>query len=136
MDEDKYKLLTACKDGDEKQLAELLKDPNINIDDVYICGETLLYTACFYGHIDVVQLLLDYGANINKFDAISITPLATAVHNGHYNVVKLLLNNGADMKIPTTSGFTIQEFLKRKGSQEMKDLIESYLDTPIKEPDH
>lgn len=128
-------LYIACINGDYEQVYHRLKESNIDINYQYVGGCTLLYFASRYGYVKIVRLLLDHDADINKPDNVSITPLASAVSHGHIDVVRLLLDRGADITIPTLSGNTVQQTVKERGSQEMKELIENYFEIPIKEPD-
>ena len=34
-------------------------------------GQTVLYTACAYYHLEIVKMLLEYGAQVNKVNSVS-----------------------------------------------------------------
>ena len=100
-------LYYACQDGKIDFIAELLKSPDIDVNQVYELGETVLYLACRLGKLDIVQLLLKQtGINVNKsnkhFNAYlnednGVTPLMGAI-NGYItdvrvNIVRALLEH-------------------------------------------
>ena len=57
--------------GDVNQMRALLNTPGVNIDFKYQNSETALLTACYEGHLPVVQLLVERGANLNLKDSVS-----------------------------------------------------------------
>jgi ankyrin repeat protein len=70
-------------------------------------SDTLLTTAVWHGHVDVVRLLLERGAEINQADdSTGGTALHLAVARGHEEVVSLLLTSGADPSIKGYRGKT------------------------------
>lgn len=62
---------------------------NIKLDVVYK-GNTLLYTACYYGNVEVVKILLQYGLNPDIKSSGS-TNLYIAAWRNHANVIDELL---------------------------------------------
>ena len=51
-------------------------------------GQTSLYKAAFYGHLEVCRLLVKGGAQLDKAsNDTGATPLAAAAQNGHYRQV-------------------------------------------------
>ena len=84
----------AVKIGDVDYVNKLIVEerPFLNHSDTH--GRSLLYWACRYGHIEIVQLLFEHSVNINSSDRDDITPLHIACIHEHYDVVKYLLANG------------------------------------------
>ena len=81
-------LIDACKDGDLKQVKELIeKGVNVHTYDDY----ALMY-ASQYGHLDLVKYLIEQGADINARNDFA---LRYASQYGHLDVVKYLIEQGA-----------------------------------------
>ena len=127
-------LFYACSTGDYETVSMLLKDL-IDINELYYGNNSLLYIASRHGHTNIVELLLDHGAYINTRDIVMFTPLMIAVTCGHIDVVRVLLDRGADMTLVSLSEKTVKRMAEERGSQEMKELIDCYLETPIKVPE-
>lgn len=71
-------------------------------------GWTILFHACKYGTLEIVNFLLNRGENINK-QIDSTTPLMLACQNQTEDVIeiiKLLLRNGAVLNISDNRGKT------------------------------
>jgi ankyrin repeat protein len=58
----------ACRDGDEKFISALLKQPRLNINQRNTAGCSGIILATFYGHKNIVELLLAHGATVDKTD--------------------------------------------------------------------
>ena len=93
-------------------IRQLLKHPDIVIDEPRDGGRTPFMVACFNGNTEIVQLLLDYSnkvkvstdsyLNSNKIIDINGqykhgTALFIACQYGKYNIVKLLLENEVNL---------------------------------------
>jgi ankyrin repeat protein len=59
-------------------------------------GETPVFVAAEYGHLEVMRLLIGAGANIHHKTRSGITPLAIALRNGRTNIVRHLVRRGAE----------------------------------------
>jgi hypothetical protein len=77
-------------------------------------NHTLLTTAAWHDHVDLVRLLLERGADINQANAHGSTALICAVSWAHEEIVSFLLTRGAD--------------LSRKGSQGQTALMHASMD--------
>lgn len=66
----------------------------VDINDTYIKGDTLLHIASRKGLKDCVSLLLSFGADVNAVN-YAHTPLYYACKFNHIDVTKLLIENGA-----------------------------------------
>lgn len=94
-DEQFAELLQKARDGKtENVIATITRYPDL-LNRTDWCNITLLYNACMFNHIELVEKLLDLNAKFIRvkggWDAIMI-----ASQYGHYNIVKLLLDRGAD----------------------------------------
>ncbi|XP_014681457.1 PREDICTED: serine/threonine-protein kinase TNNI3K-like isoform X2 [Priapulus caudatus] len=58
-------LHAACTNGKSLDLIQFLLDQKVSINCQGKDGHTALHSACFHGHIKVVQYLLDHGADMN-----------------------------------------------------------------------
>ena len=76
---------------------------NVNKKNV-IENITLLYYACRYGHLEIVQFLLNNKAD-TSIKSMAYCPLYIASRYGHYEIVTALLENGAniDLNDPCTA---------------------------------
>ena len=88
-------LLLKARDGKtENVIATITIYPDL-LNRKDWCGYTLLYNACMFNHLELVEKLLDLNAKFIRvkggWDAIMI-----ASQFGFYNMVKLLLDRGAD----------------------------------------
>ena len=68
----------------------MLPDRGGNVNHQIDIGISLIYLACYEGHITVVKLLLDRGVNINLQTTEGLTPLYIATQQGHEDIVKML----------------------------------------------
>ncbi|DBA04470.1 TPA: hypothetical protein N0F65_010066 [Lagenidium giganteum] len=94
-------LFTACENGDHLAVAELLKDPNtdINWHRSLSYGATPLIVAIANGHSEIVQLLLDAGADLGELKTPDRnSPLHEAAFRGEPEIMQQLL-----IKIPLDS---------------------------------
>jgi ankyrin repeat protein len=88
-------LLLKARDGKtEKIIAAITRYPDL-LNRTDWCNITLLYNACMFNHLELVEKILDLNAKFIRvkggWDAIMI-----ASQFGFYNIVKLLLDRGAD----------------------------------------
>jgi len=67
----------------------LKKGAPVNKVDRY--GQSALYLACHFGHLDLVKTLIEHGADVNQCDNKGYTPLIAACDAKRYEVVKFFL---------------------------------------------
>lgn len=75
-------------------------------------GSTVLFAACWYGHLDLVKLLLENDANINLTNFRKNRPIYMAIEQNNIEVVKFLLSKGAKC-----SEDEVAEIRKRTGKK-------------------
>jgi ankyrin repeat protein len=86
-----YKL---CQNNDIIALILAIKSvPNIN---QHYEGKTLLYIACYYGHIEITKILLEKGADPNV-RSVGSTNMYIATWYNYPNIVKILVKFGANV---------------------------------------
>ncbi|KDO16052.1 hypothetical protein SPRG_18414 [Saprolegnia parasitica CBS 223.65] len=94
--------------------AKLLVLHNRDVDEG---RRTLLHTACWWGHVAVVEYLLRMGADVDAVDSVlsKTTPLIEAARAGRLDVVKLLLSEGACVSHQDFHGDTPLHWAARRG---------------------
>ncbi|EQC40755.1 hypothetical protein SDRG_01826 [Saprolegnia diclina VS20] len=94
--------------------AKLLVLHNRDVDEG---RRTLLHTACWSGHVSVVEYLLRMGADVDAVDSVlsKTTPLIEAARAGRLDVVKLLLSEGACVSHQDFHGDTPLHWAARRG---------------------
>jgi len=80
--------------GQTDKVKELL-DNGANVNEWN--GGTALFTASYYGHLDVVKLLIERGAEVNTMSQRGESALGNAAAGGHMDVVNILIDNGANI---------------------------------------
>ena len=141
------KALCAC--GDFAQVAALLQEkyrPNMNEKPfaVYDSPVMVLYIACLYAPLEVIQLLLNRpDIEVNEGDASGYTPLHWACSCNHPEVVRLLLKqDGIEVNAKANNGDTPLHLACWKGHLEVVKLLldhpkievnatDDYGDTPL-----
>ena len=77
-----------------EEVANLLKNENVNINETDDKGLTGLHLACLNGNFGIVILLVVNNANL-ELKAIGIlTPLSVACWKGHFEIAKYLITKG------------------------------------------
>ncbi|CAH1271594.1 ACBD6 [Branchiostoma lanceolatum] len=109
-----------CKEGNTKQMARLLSNGSVDINQQDTEGLSLLHWACDRGHEDVVRNLLQQKANINIQDEDGQTPLHYAATCEFLGIVQLLLDSSADPSIPDSEGSLP---LDSTDSKQIKELL-------------
>ena len=100
------RLWQACVDGDAEAVSQCMEANVVGVDEAIngsVSGQSTLWTAAFYGKLDIVQLMIAWKADPNKPDlAGGWTPLHAAVYSGKLPVVRyLVMSGGADLNAPT-----------------------------------
>jgi ankyrin repeat protein len=96
----------AAHQGDLSSVAELLEDPEIDVNAKGAANRTPIHRACGGNHVKVIEMLLDKGADINAKDKTGRSPIHWAVIAGHTDALKFILGKGADVNAKTGSGMT------------------------------
>ncbi|OQR93672.1 hypothetical protein ACHHYP_02359 [Achlya hypogyna] len=94
--------------------AKLLVMHNKDLDEG---RRTLLHTACWWGHLSIVELLVHLGADVDAVDSVlgKTTPLIEAARAGRLEIVKLLLDEGACVSHQDCHGDTALHWAARRG---------------------
>jgi ankyrin repeat protein len=86
-------------DGLHKVYMSQRETPNLNARSKD--GETPLFIAAKFGHVNIIQYLIDAKEGVNIPNNSGKTPLHVAVENNHVEAVRVLLE--AKAKVNTTS---------------------------------
>lgn len=116
----------AARAGKHETLAELLKQPNIDINAEGKLGATALFLAASNGRHDAVQCLLDKGADPRKVDTLGWNALHAAACNGHVTVVNTLIkgeNNLEFIDRENNDGFTPLLLAAQKGKADVVQVL-------------
>jgi ankyrin repeat protein len=94
----------ACRRGDLKTVAELVRSNPKSVARADGIGITPLHRAAAGNHLQLVRFLLSRGAEINAVDKYLDSPLKKAAYGGHVAVVNELVLNGANLNHADQSG--------------------------------
>jgi ankyrin repeat protein len=86
---------------------------------------TPLAAAADQGHLVVVQELIDAGADVNTPDGAGNTPLFYAAMKGRTEVAQMLVKKGGQINDWPKNKEYVLESVKKNGSSELFQLIES-----------
>jgi ankyrin repeat protein len=101
--EDEECLLRACMQGNLKVVKRNVEDKGVSVNYCNVDGATMLMSASYYGHLQVVMFLIEKGADPNLQTGTGGTALHFAIfpHNGNVmdtiEVMQCLIDNGADI---------------------------------------
>ncbi|XP_067656470.1 serine/threonine-protein phosphatase 6 regulatory ankyrin repeat subunit B-like [Haliotis asinina] len=97
-------LMTAAYLG-QKKVFDLLVEKGGNVFLKDANGNTILHTACFGGHLDMVKHVLSLNKlDINSRGQYARTPLMGAAYLGHEKVFKLLVGRGSNVSLKDSYG--------------------------------
>ncbi len=116
-------LLAACKAGDARSAARILRRDGSLANCADSNGRSPLYWASGYGHESSVRLLLKNGATIDSANSKGITPLLIACSEGHESTARLLLEKGASVNHADNDGYTALNFACAKGHESTVRLL-------------
>lgn len=120
-------VVVAAARCDLSKLRELL-DAGADVNEKFDDGTTALSIASDRGYVDIVKLLLERGADVNKpvdnFLLRNVTPIIAASQVGEIEIVKLLIDAGADVYAKDSTGETALSCAKKKGYNEIVQLLE------------
>jgi len=86
-------------------------------------GASLLWIACYGGHIEVARLVLEHGGDVNKATKEGVSPLCIACHEGHFDIARLLLENGANVQQTDNYGTSQLYFACQQGHVDVARLL-------------
>lgn len=94
------------EDFDAVEIAEILIDSGLNINEADKKGYTPLFHAIFTENISLVSFFIKKGASLDTKDNHERTPLFHANRLEFLEIVDLLLSNGADVNVKDKYGWT------------------------------
>jgi ankyrin repeat protein len=118
-----------------KKAAKLIKEKNVDLNEVSANGMTALAFAAYHGHQECVRLLIKNGADVERREGYGLTPLMTACQAGHHIIARILIEDGkaevntADAEMCTALGHAcrfgrtecVQLLLEKKADVEVPD---------------
>lgn len=129
------KLREYVNEGDVKKAENILKQYNVNINNLDYEDFTLLSHAVMDNNIETAELLLKYKADVNTVVNDGDTALILAVDNNNMEMVKLLLSYGADIDYQGFRGrtalFCALEYNRKENIEMVKLLIKNKADVNI-----
>eukprot|EP01135_Chromosphaera_perkinsii_P002802 Nk52_evm11s227 gene=Nk52_evmTU11s227 len=123
-------LQRSCIKGDIRNVRDLLKDEDVDIDAADNAGWTSLHEAALHGFAEIVECLLQAGANPDPKGLKGETPLHDAVSRGHIKVVALLVQYKADVNIANEEGKKATDFAKKIFHEETRATLLKVLENP------
>lgn len=101
---EKFPLHSAVWENDYRQLDELIRLPENDIEALDPRGRTPLHLAVSLGHLESVRVLLRHGSQVTKENAKNWTVLQEAVSTGDPEMVQLVLQRRDYLKASTALG--------------------------------
>ena len=110
--------------GDIEELETLLmKNKDIELDEVTYNGETLLCTASSKNNHDIINFLLKKGVDIDRRNDYGDTPLNIAIIEGTIDTVKMLIDNSASLEITNDESLSPLFIAISRGSYDITELL-------------
>lgn len=113
-------LIVAMRYDANKVLAELLKHPQLNLEEASANGTTALMMAAFKQNKVAVNALIAKGAQVNRK---GWTPLHFAATAGDLEIMAILLERYAYIDAASPTGFTPLMLAAREGKEEAVQLL-------------
>jgi uncharacterized protein len=110
----------AIREGSDRVVDVLLKDPQLDVNGRNSVGETALMFAALQGQLELVQRLIARGAAVTQ-DGWS--PLHYAATGPEPKIVELLLQRGAPIEARSPNGTTALMMAARYGKEESVTLL-------------
>lgn len=101
---EKFPLHSAVWENNYRQLDELIRSPENDIEGLDPRGRTPLHLAVSLGHLESVRVLLRHGSQVTKENAKNWTVLQEAVSTGDPEMVQLVLQRRDYLKASTALG--------------------------------
>lgn len=119
---------TAIPRVEKMKIIHLLIDSGA---DIHLCNvdlETPLHCASRLGYLAAVERLIELGADVNAKSVLwPAYPIMEALCSGHIAIVQRLLQAGADVKLRNWSGASALDTAKRRGHQDIVELLENHI---------
>jgi hypothetical protein len=113
--------------GDLQALETLLEsNPDFLNMPVGVRGSTLLHTAAYNDHPDVIEVLLKRGASVDQRNIAGETPLFSAVLRGGSSSIEALLKAGANPNTPDNNGLTPLKVATDRNLSAVADLLRKH----------
>lgn len=96
--------------GDVEAFLSWAEQPDFDPAEMSPDGNsTMLSSAAFLGHPEIVELLIEHGADVNQRNKDKGTPLHAAAFLGRWKSAKLLIDHGADVSVKNGEGKTASQ---------------------------
>lgn len=128
VDDVKKQLFLLLEKDDSDGLKYLLSSCNVEIDDKYENGRTLLHTACYLKKCKVVKMLINEGANINESNINGTTALMYAKTNlaeEDFDFLNILIDNGANIVQKDNFGKTVLDYISEQKNIKLLEFIKN-----------
>ena len=102
----------AVYEGDLERLQKFALQDSFDPDSVSADGATMLASASFLGHANIVDFLIKSGADVRKLNLDQGTALHGAAFLGRWRSAQLLIENGSDLEAKNREGKTAYEVLQ------------------------
>ena len=112
-------LVKAMQHESLRVVQELLKAPDIRVNDASPQGETVLMLACIQGRLDLVKQLLAMDARVNKQGWSPLHYAVSANHEQSLEIVNLLLQDNAYVDAESPNKSTPLMLAAQYGSRDM-----------------
>ncbi len=116
--------------GNTNAIIYLLEKGTININYIDSFGNHMLYTAAFYGSINLVKFLIKMKVNINRrskgYNMDRQTPLMAACQEGHATVVMELLKAGANTTIKNKDKKTAYDLALEADKKNIVEILDNW----------
>lgn len=88
-------LLSAVMENNTEELAKILREGNVNVNQANSIGRLPIHEAASEGFVECAQILIENGANLTLECSEGFTPLEAAVISGNFECAELLIQSGA-----------------------------------------
>lgn len=88
-------LLSAVMENNTEELAKILREGNVNVNQANSIGRLPIHEAASEGFVECAQILIENGANLTLECSEGFTPLEAAVISGNFECAELLIRSGA-----------------------------------------
>lgn len=109
----------------KKEVFEILKNENIDLDIKDTDGKTPLMYATFNNDSSIMEAIIKKNIDINNVDSVGRTALHWASFYGNENAIIILLENGIDINIKDTNYTTALDLAYFEGHKNIIRMLES-----------